>query len=185
MRDEYFHQARLMGLDAMTSPSASEKLATRLWRRYGAEALPMLDSIRADTGWHDLRPTTSQHFHVVMQIGATRLGHSMRWLSGTYARSFNGRHRRSGHVFGSRYRATYIRDEKHLVEACRYVDLNPVRAGICAHPADWQWSSFRALAGLAPHPPFLSRHAADLVGGDWASFVEQALTGETRRALGG
>ena len=148
--------------------------------------LSFLGRVAVRDGWRCFSYCVlSQHFHVVMQIGATRLGHSMRWLSGTYARSFNGRHRRSGHVFGSRYRATYIRDEKHLVEACRYVDLNPVRAGICAHPADWQWSSFRALAGLAPHPPFLSRHAADLVGGDWASFVEQALTGETRRALGG
>ncbi len=48
VRDEYFHQARLMDLDAMTSELASEKLATRLWRRYGAEALSLLDTIRRD-----------------------------------------------------------------------------------------------------------------------------------------
>ena len=50
VRDEYFHQARLMDLDAMTSPLASEKLSTRLWRRYGAEALALLDTIRRDPG---------------------------------------------------------------------------------------------------------------------------------------
>ena len=48
VRDEYFHQARLMGLDAMTSSRAHEKLSTRLWRRYAARALPMLDAIRSD-----------------------------------------------------------------------------------------------------------------------------------------
>jgi glycerol-3-phosphate dehydrogenase len=47
-RDEFFHQARLMSLDALTSPRSSEKLSTRLWRRYGSAALPMLESIRRD-----------------------------------------------------------------------------------------------------------------------------------------
>lgn len=47
-REEFFHQARLMDLDAKTSPGASEKLSTRLWRRYGADALRLLEEIRAD-----------------------------------------------------------------------------------------------------------------------------------------
>ena len=45
---EFFHQARLMKLDEMTSPSSSEPLTQRLWRRYGDEALNLLESIRAD-----------------------------------------------------------------------------------------------------------------------------------------
>jgi glycerol-3-phosphate dehydrogenase len=48
VRDEFFHQARLMRLDEMTAGYASEKLSTRLWRRYGAQALAMLEAIRAD-----------------------------------------------------------------------------------------------------------------------------------------
>jgi glycerol-3-phosphate dehydrogenase len=48
VREEYFHQARLMDLDSLTSKHSSEKLSTRLWRRYGAEALAMLDAIRRD-----------------------------------------------------------------------------------------------------------------------------------------
>jgi glycerol-3-phosphate dehydrogenase len=47
-RREFLHQATLMNLDAMTSPSSSEKLTSRLWRRYGAEALGLLEDIRAD-----------------------------------------------------------------------------------------------------------------------------------------
>lgn len=48
MREELLHQAALLGLDEMTSPRSSEPLTSRLWRRYGAEALPMLDAIRED-----------------------------------------------------------------------------------------------------------------------------------------
>jgi glycerol-3-phosphate dehydrogenase len=47
-RDEFFHRARLFGLDELTSPRSSEKLTTRLWRRYGEGALAMLEAIRAD-----------------------------------------------------------------------------------------------------------------------------------------
>lgn len=48
VRDEYLHQARLMGLDAMTSKSSSEPLSVRLWRRYGSHAIDLLEDIRAD-----------------------------------------------------------------------------------------------------------------------------------------
>ncbi|APE32057.1 FAD-dependent oxidoreductase [Halomonas aestuarii] len=48
VREAFMHQARLMGLDALTSPEASEPLSTRLWRRYGAQALEMLEDIRQD-----------------------------------------------------------------------------------------------------------------------------------------
>jgi glycerol-3-phosphate dehydrogenase len=45
---EFLHQAELMGLDALTSPRSSEPLTTRLWRRYGMQALGLLEDIRAD-----------------------------------------------------------------------------------------------------------------------------------------
>jgi glycerol-3-phosphate dehydrogenase len=48
IRDEYFHQARLMRLDELTAPESSEQLSTRLWRRYGGSALSLLDDIRQD-----------------------------------------------------------------------------------------------------------------------------------------
>jgi glycerol-3-phosphate dehydrogenase len=48
VRDEFFHQARLLGLDTFTAPESSEPLSTRLWRRYAAEALGLLENIRED-----------------------------------------------------------------------------------------------------------------------------------------
>ena len=48
VRDEFFHQAELMQLDAMTDERASEPLSRRLWRRYGLNAIELLDQIRQD-----------------------------------------------------------------------------------------------------------------------------------------
>jgi glycerol-3-phosphate dehydrogenase len=48
VRDEFFHQARLLNLDGYTAPESSEPLSTRLWRRYGAEAIGLLENIRED-----------------------------------------------------------------------------------------------------------------------------------------
>ncbi len=50
VREDFFHQARLMSLDDLTSPESSEPLSTRLWRRYGESALRLLEDIRADPG---------------------------------------------------------------------------------------------------------------------------------------
>ncbi|HUJ29389.1 MAG TPA: glycerol-3-phosphate dehydrogenase/oxidase [Myxococcales bacterium] len=61
VREEYFHQARLMDLDGLTSRHSSEKLSTRLWRRYGAEALPMLDAIRRDPRQAEVIIETSEY----------------------------------------------------------------------------------------------------------------------------
>ncbi|HEX3593767.1 MAG TPA: FAD-dependent oxidoreductase, partial [Polyangiaceae bacterium] len=54
VRDEFFHEARLMGLDDLTSPESSELLSTRLWRRYGESALRLLEDIRADPAMADV-----------------------------------------------------------------------------------------------------------------------------------
>ncbi len=60
-RREFFHRARLMNLDRMTSPGASEPLTPRLWRRYGLDALTMLEDIRADPSMADQIIETSEY----------------------------------------------------------------------------------------------------------------------------
>ena len=72
VRDEYFHQARLMDLDALTSPSASEKLSTRLWRRYGSEALGLLEAIRRDPRQAEVIIETSEYIRCELDEAARR-----------------------------------------------------------------------------------------------------------------
>jgi hypothetical protein len=79
----------------------------------------------------------------------------MRELNGGYARWSNRFLGREDHAWGKRFGSVPIETDEHLLEACRYVVLNPVRAGICASPAAWPWSSYHATAGLAHAPSFL------------------------------
>lgn len=98
------------------------------------------------------------HYHLVVETPEPNLSRGMRSLNGEYTQAFNRRHRRPGHVFQGRFKAVLVEKERHLLELCRYVVLNPVRArGMGAkRPEDWTWSSYRATAGLSDAPPFLS-----------------------------
>jgi hypothetical protein len=59
-----------------------------------------------------------------------------------------------------------VQQEGYLLTACRYVVLNPVRAGLVTSPEQWPWSSYRATAGLEPVPPFLYPHTLWQILGD-------------------
>jgi putative transposase len=80
------------------------------------------------------------HYH--MLVGATRekLSMGLRWLNGVYAQRFNRRHRRKGHLFGDRFWSSVVEGDHHYPTACRYILLNPVRAGLCDLPEQWPWS---------------------------------------------
>jgi REP element-mobilizing transposase RayT len=102
------------------------------------------------------------HHHLVVETPRANLPATMRQLNGTYAQFFNARYGLSGHVFEGRYRSILVEKDEYLVGVCRYVVLNPVRAGICLLPEEYRWSSYRATIGLEPVPPFLT--VADVLG---------------------
>jgi glycerol-3-phosphate dehydrogenase len=72
VRDEWFHQAKLAGLDGYTSAHSSEKLSTRLWRRYGAEAFSLLESIRQDPRNAEVLIETSEYLRCEIEQAARR-----------------------------------------------------------------------------------------------------------------
>jgi putative transposase len=102
------------------------------------------------------------HYHLVVETPTKSLSAGMHLLNGTYARWFNWRHDYDGHVFARRFRSRVIESTWHLLEVFRYVALNPVRAGLCADPAQWRWGSYRAVLGLSSCPSFLA--AGDVLG---------------------
>jgi len=87
------------------------------------------------------------HYHLLVSVEQDALQPGMHALNGPYAQAFNTRHGRNGHLRGSPYGARRITDEDDLLGVVRYIALNPVRGGLCAHPADWIWSSYRGTAG--------------------------------------
>jgi putative transposase len=96
------------------------------------------------------------HFHLVIETPDGNLSMGMRQLNGVYTQSLNKRHRRTGHLFQGRYKAILIQKDSHLLEVCRYVVLNPIRAQMVEEPGHWRWSSFNATAGREKPSPCLT-----------------------------
>ncbi len=95
------------------------------------------------------------HYHFVLHTRQANLSLLMRHINGVYTQAYNRRHRKVGHLFQGRYKAILVDRDAYLLEVCRYVDLNPVRARIVRKPRSWAWSSYRAHTGEAPAPEWL------------------------------
>jgi len=92
------------------------------------------------------------HYHLVVETPEGNLSAGMRQLNGVYTQASNRVNGRVGHIFQGRFNAILVQKETHLMEACRYVVLNPVRAKMADSPENWKWSSYRATAGMEePH----------------------------------
>lgn len=98
----------------------------------------------------------STHYHLLIRVPEGTLSAGFHRLNSTYAHWFNEVHGYHGHVFEARFYSGPIEADGHLLESIRYIVLNPVRAGLCAQPGQWRWSSHRALCGHAPCPRFLT-----------------------------
>lgn len=124
------------------------------------------------------------HYHVLLQTPDANLSAAMRQLNGVYTQRFNRRHERCGHLLQGRFGAQLVDAEAYLREVCRYIVLNPVRAGLVAHPGEWRWSSFRATAGKTVVPGFLAVNWVRALSGArsqaeavkrYVSFVEAGI----------
>ncbi len=86
------------------------------------------------------------------------LSKAMQAVGRRYVRWFNRRHGRSGTLWEGRFRSSLVEAERWLLACQRYIESNPVRAGLVPSVADWPWSSHRHHVGLAvdplvrPHP---------------------------------
>jgi REP element-mobilizing transposase RayT len=101
------------------------------------------------------------HYHLVLMTPGANLSAAIKHLNSVYAQWWNYRHQRCGHVFQGRFKAQIVQQDRYLLVVCRYVVLNPVRAGLAAHPREWRWSSYRASAHTEPAPEFLDTCAVD------------------------
>jgi putative transposase len=132
------------------------------------------------------------HFHL-LATPQTALGlpQMMQAVGRRYVRYFNDSHQRSGTLWEGRYKSTLIQTERYLLACMAYIDLNPVRAGMVAHPRDFAWSSYGHYCGqridklITPHAlhwelgntPFAREAAyADMVQAGVSAVQQSALT---------
>lgn len=124
------------------------------------------------------------HFHLIVWPTSTlQLSRFMQWFSGTHAHRWHAAHGTlgTGPVYQGRFKAVVIGSDRHLLWACRYVERNPVRAGLVDRAEDWRWSSL----WHRDHPT----HGLDLSDWpvprpvDWTAYVNQPQTSAEMAAL--
>jgi putative transposase len=109
------------------------------------------------------------HYHMVVRTPLANLSKFMQFLNSRFAQDSNWRHARTGHVFGDRFKPILIDTDRYLRAATSYVVLNPVAGGLVKSPADWNWSSYRATAGIEDPPTYL-----------WLEWLDSAFPAATR-----
>jgi REP element-mobilizing transposase RayT len=106
------------------------------------------------------------HFHLAIETPEANLAAGMQYLKGRYATWFNKQNDREGALFERRYFGELVDTEAHAYELTRYIILNPVRAGLCAHPRDWRWSSYTAAIRAIKAPGFLHLDGLSVLFGE-------------------
>lgn len=133
----------------------------------------------------------TNHFHLLATPEtAEGIPQMMQAVGRRYVRTYNLRHARTGTLWEGRYRSTLVQAERYLLACMVYIDLNPVRAGMVADPAEYAWSSYRYYIGarsdriITPHPlywelgntPFAREQA-------YGALVQAGIPEEHKRAL--
>lgn len=95
------------------------------------------------------------HYHLVVHTRQANLSRLMRHVNGVYTQAFNRRHGVVGHLFRGRFKAILVDRDAYLLALCRYVERNPVAAGMVGTAQEWPWSSYRAYVCVAATPPWL------------------------------
>jgi putative transposase len=120
----------------------------------------------------------------------------MKHVGQCYVQRINMRLERKGTLWEGRFRSGLIASQHHLLACYRYIELNPVRAGLVRRPADYRWSSFRsnalgeATSLITPHAAYLSlaqtsqhrRHAYESL---FDEPLAQDFIDDIRKATGG
>lgn len=104
-----------------------------------------------------------------------------------YALGVNSRNGWQGHLWQERFHS-FVMDERHLLATVRYIELNPVRAGLCGHPDQWRWSSIHAhlhgrrdpIVNVSPMGQRISDWGSYLSGPDGGGPTDDDLREHTR-----
>lgn len=117
----------------------------------------------------------TNHVHLLLTPEAeTSLALLMKSLAQCYTQHVNRARGRSGSLWESRYRSCVVPTERYALACYRYVELNPVGAGMVAHPRDYRWSSYLANAE-GRHDPLVKPHPAYPGAPAYRGLFDQAL----------
>jgi len=97
----------------------------------------------------------TNHYHLLVETPDANLSKGMCQLNGVFSQSINYKYKRVGHLFQGRYKAILVDKGAYLIELCRYIILNPVRANMVDSLDEWLWSSWHSMIGHKASPVWL------------------------------
>ncbi|MCJ7546769.1 MAG: transposase [Deltaproteobacteria bacterium] len=122
------------------------------------------------------------HFHMVVEPGvAEELSKYMQWLMTSHVRRYHTHYGTSGHIWQGRYKSFIILKDDHLLTVLRYVESNPVRAGLVGSAREWAWSSHREM--IDERPRLLVDKVPIELPLAWDRWVDEPLTVREREGL--
>ena len=141
-----------------------------------------LSLLQAQAEGHGLRFLAwclmSNHVHlIVVPKREDSLARGIGEAHRLYTRAKNFAERVQGYLFQGRF-GSCVLDRQHLVRAARYVELNPVQAGMVARPEDYGWSSARLHLGRRKTDPLNTDCTVVEIAGDWRGFLRQGVQDE-------
>lgn len=107
----------------------------------------------------------SNHYHVALRSGPIPLSRTFGVAQARFSQGFNRRHRSTGPLWQSRYKAKLVDDQAYLEQLIAYIHLNPVASGIVDDPSDYPLSGHRELLRNAPSSLIAVDHALSVFGG--------------------
>jgi putative transposase len=112
------------------------------------------------------------HFHLALWPQRNGdLSRWMQWLLTSHVRRYHKHHHSSGHVWQGRFKAFPIEQDNHLLTVLRYIERNPVRAGLVSRAGQWPWSSLHWW--LQPNRPFFFDPGPVPRGSEWIRWVNE------------
>lgn len=116
----------------------------------------------------------TNHVHLLIQFSVEESFRKVpQRLFLLYAKYFAREYHHVGHVFQDRFKSGPVEDNRYLLECGRYIERNPVKAGLCRHPGDYRWSSY-SFYRRGDHVDFLTMNPM---------FIDLAETSEKRRVI--
>lgn len=101
----------------------------------------------------------TNHVHLLLTPAKPEsTGMLMKGLGQRYVQYINRTYRRSGTLWEGRFRSCLMQEDSYVLACYRYIEMNPVRAGMVGHPAEYRWSSYRANA-QTEQSTLITRHA--------------------------
>jgi putative transposase len=125
----------------------------------------------------------TNHVHLVVTPRRTEsLARGIGEAHRLYTRMRNFQEQVRGYLFQGRF-GSCILDEAHLIRAARYVEMNPVRAGLALRPEQYPWSSAAYHLDLVRSDPLQCDRKVVEISGDWKGFLAAAVEAEEARGL--